>query len=149
MRALKILSILVICIAGLLFLLGVSTHWWVPTEAKISYLGNKNICLSGYASTHRYDLNSKKGLCSYARVKYYYDVEGVKYSSSFIGFFIPINISLEKSDYGNIGKAYYVPFFAGFSVIKKGADYFSIGALLFVGWALFYVRSLLVRFYIK
>jgi hypothetical protein len=146
MRTLKILSMSLVGVAGLIFLLGISTYWWVPVEAKINYMGSKNICLSGYTSTHRYDFNSKRGFCIYTTVRYSYDVGEKSYSNSFIGFFFPVNISLEKPAYGNISKAYHAPFFSGFSVIKKGVDYFSIGALLFLGWFLFYVRVLACRF---
>jgi hypothetical protein len=147
MRVIKILYISSFSIAATLFLLGISTYWWVPVEAKISYINNKNICLSGYTSTNRYDLNSTRNQCSYTTVRYYYNVEDTTYSSSFIGFVIPINISLEKKSYGNLSRAYYAPFFANFSVLKNGVDYFLILTLLLFGWILFYIRASIIKFH--
>lgn len=147
MRVIKILYISSFSMAATLFLLGVSTYWWVPVEAKISYINNKNICLSGYTSTNRYDLNSTKSPCSYTTVRYYYNVGGATYSSAFIGFIIPINISLEKTSYGNLSRAYHVPFFANFSVLKNGMDYFLILTLLLIGWILFYIRASIIKFH--
>lgn len=142
MKILKCCYIFCLGAAILIAILGLSTHYWTEVKANINYIEKKNLCVSGYFSNHRYDLNVKnKNYCQFLMINYYYSVDGNLYNSSFIGFFIPINMNIDPPM-----KAYYLTFIPEISVLKKGADWLLILALLFFAWFFRYVKNLLYKY---
>jgi hypothetical protein len=136
--------------AVIIMLLGLSTYLWKPVNVHVSYYNEKNICISGYSNVARPGVRQiKSGVCNYVSVDYHYTLDQKLYSKSFIGFYMPINIHLESFGSYKTTTAYYLPFFPGISVIKRGFGFGLVFVLSFIGYFCLLARKTILNYLSK
>ena len=74
------------------------------------------------------------------KIEYSYEVDGSKHKSQFIGLYAPINLDLSHLGEDGI-TVYYMPYFEGVSLIKRGVDWRVCVAILFFGASSLYAKK--------
>lgn len=146
-RKTRNLGVCLIILAGLVLILGVSTHSWTEVTGEVNNTDSFNSPSGGGISTPY--SNSLPSLNSWELINYSYELNGKTYNSNFIGFYLPFNNDLinELTSLNGDIKVYIFPLLSYISVIKKGADYRLVGIFLILGIGLLIVRAWLVSLF--
>ncbi|WP_019028975.1 hypothetical protein [Colwellia piezophila] len=147
----KIVGILSLAIGLLLFILGMSTFFWSPTKALLNDYSTSKTVQYGYTNVE-YIARAYKGgsITEWQSVSYSYKFNNEKYTSSFMGFYLPFNNKLPINTlkrYNEVITAYVLPFIPRVSVIKKGFDYRLVGVFLLIGITILFIRAKIIKFY--
>src|SRR5690606_21809363 len=135
MKKLNIFGCLFIVFSVVLFFLGKMTYGFIPVSAKVESISRVVGSAGGGGAMPKAPLLStgRSPTQSWVSVKYSYEVQGSRYSSSVVGLYIPANLDLEVSEVGGYIRAYVAPFNADISVLKQGADLRLILLFLMLG----------------
>ncbi len=126
MKCLRIMEVTLYVLSALLFAAGASTFLYTEVDAKIESISNFQTRQNGYGGTNRNHLLFNGSSMSWSKIRYSYEVNGKRHSSSFSGFKLPIALNYKA---GQRVKAWFAPGIPELAVISRGPSLF---VLLFV-----------------
>ncbi|WP_448245320.1 hypothetical protein [Thalassotalea agariperforans] len=152
LKKMQWIGYILLFIGFIVFILGLSTHYWHPTKAKINdYSTNTTKYYNGwfqYGYTEPLVKNASS-IDTWQAVNYTYEVDEYLYESSFIGFYLPLNIKMpfnEITYYYDEAVVYVLPVIPQISVLKVGVDLRLIAILFGLGLSILYLRYALLKF---